>query len=454
MAELKQIIPEGYKQTELGVIPEDWSISTLGDVLTDFRNGYAFSAKGYCSSGTPILTMAQIGLSGSFQFDEEKVNRWDDHHFNKLKDFWVLDGDLLIAMTDVTPDKNLIGQMTVAKLQSVALLNQRVGLLRVNSQKGIPSFFSYLSCLPVWKSYCKGVASLGVQANIGTNDIRKALVPLPTVKEQTAIANVLSDVDALISELEKFIAKKQAIKTATMQQLLTGKTRLPEFALREDGTPKGYKASELGEIPEDWEVVEFGAFIQNVIDNRGKTPPLASDGFPMVEVNAIYKQGKSPNLEKVVKYVSKSTYECWFRDGHPEIGNILLVTVGSAGEASFVDKEGFCIAQNLIGLKINRMYSSEFVYYITRSVPFKKQVDAVLMGAVQPSLKVPHLSKFLFPLSKNKQEQTTIAAILSDMDEEIQTLQQRLNKTRQIKQGMMQELLTGKTRLVKPEVIA
>ena len=78
------------------------------------------------------------------------------------------------------------------------------------------------------------------------------------VQEQTAIANVLSDSDALIGALEQLIAKKQAIKSATMQQLLTGRIRLPAFALRPDGTQKGYKPSELGEIPEDWEVVSLG----------------------------------------------------------------------------------------------------------------------------------------------------------------------------------------------------
>src|SRR5690606_17625591 len=83
-------------------------------------------------------------------------------------------------------------------------------------------------------------------------------IPVPEKSEQTAIANALSDVDALISELEKLIAKKQAIKTATMQQLLTGRTRLPQFALRDDGSPKGTKPSELGEIPEDWEVLKLG----------------------------------------------------------------------------------------------------------------------------------------------------------------------------------------------------
>ncbi|HAY4754588.1 TPA: restriction endonuclease subunit S, partial [Escherichia coli] len=128
---------------------------------------------------------------------------------------------------DVTPDKNLIGQMTIAKLGGIALLNQRVGLLRLKNEIAYTGYFSFLSCLPVWKTYCKGVASLGVQANIGTSDIRKAKVPLPSIKEQTAIASILSNMDAEIQALEQRLGKTRQIKQGMMQELLTGKTRLP-----------------------------------------------------------------------------------------------------------------------------------------------------------------------------------------------------------------------------------
>ena len=219
--------PKGTKPSELGEIPEDWEVVEFGCTLKEFRNGYAFSANGYSSTGTPIITMAQIGLSGSFQFDISKVNKWDSEQQDSLKEFWVRDGDLLIAMTDVTPDKNLIGQMTIAKLGGIALLNQRVGLLRLKNEIAYTGYFSFLSCLPVWKTYCKGVASLGVQANIGTSDIRKAKVPLPSIKEQTAIASILSNMDAEIQALEQRLGKTRQIKQGMMQELLTGKTRLP-----------------------------------------------------------------------------------------------------------------------------------------------------------------------------------------------------------------------------------
>ena len=94
-------IPAGYKQTEVGVIPEDWEVVEFGQILIEFRNGYAFSASGYVKVGTPIITMAQIGLSGAFQFELSKLSRWDSSQLDQLKDFWVRNGDLLIAMTDL-----------------------------------------------------------------------------------------------------------------------------------------------------------------------------------------------------------------------------------------------------------------------------------------------------------------------------------------------------------------
>lgn len=217
---------KGFKQTELGRIPEDWEVVEFGKLLKEFRNGYSFSAKGYIKNGTPIITMSQIGLNGSFQYNLNEVKKWDASQFEYLKDFWVKDGDLLIAMTDVTPDKNLIGQMTIAELTHTALLNQRVGLLRLNKDLAHSNYLRYLSSLPLWRTYCKGVASLGVQANIGTKEIKKAFIALPSTEEQTVIATILSDMDAEIQALQQRLDKTKDIKQGMMQQLLTGKVRL------------------------------------------------------------------------------------------------------------------------------------------------------------------------------------------------------------------------------------
>ncbi|MXS84305.1 restriction endonuclease subunit S, partial [Nitrosomonas oligotropha] len=139
-----ELKPE-FKQTEVGVIPEDWNVVAIGDVLNSFQNGYAFSTKGYVASGIPIITMAQIGLDGSFRFDENQVNKWSKTEYEKLKPFHVQDGDVIISMTDVTPEKNLIGRMSIVTLRSKALLNQRVGLLRLDYKIIDPIYLVALS---------------------------------------------------------------------------------------------------------------------------------------------------------------------------------------------------------------------------------------------------------------------------------------------------------------------
>ena len=153
-------------------------------------------------------------------------------------------------------------------------------------------------------------------------------------------------------------------------------------------------------------------------------------------------------FQLVSKYVNKQTYENWFRDGHPQEGDILVVTVGSAGTTSFIKEVKGCIAQNIIALRTSHICSSEFLYYLTQTKKFKDYVRAVLMGGVQPSLKVPHIFSFKFSFPKTKEEQTHISSILSDMDKEIETLEKQLAKYKQVKQGLMQNLLTGKIRLV------
>lgn len=210
--------------------------------------------------------------------------------------------------------------------------------------------------------------------------------------------------------------------------------------------PEGYKQTEVGVIPEDWGVERLGNAIFHIIDNRGKTPPLAKSGHPLIEVNAIYNQGKTPTLKKVTKYVDDITYSNWFRTGHPHTGDLLIVTVGSPGTPSYMKGSIGCIAQNIIGLRLKNEHNSEFVYYALCTKTFKKQVQAVLMGAVQPSLKVPHLQRLSIPLPPIE-EQQAIATALSDVDNLITSLEQLIEKKKAIKQGTMQELLTGRRRL-------
>lgn len=204
----------------------DWEEKRLGDVIVKFQNGFAFNAKGYIKNGMPIITMAQIGLDGTFKFDTNKVNYWNLEESKNLKDFYLNNGDVIIAMTDVTPEKNLIGRMTIVNTSSTCLLNQRVGHLILDEKQINPLFLTTISNMKKWRAYSIGIASLGVQANIGTKDILNGLIKLPSIKEQNAIAEILSDMDNEIETLKSKLSKTKAIKDGIMSELLTGKIRL------------------------------------------------------------------------------------------------------------------------------------------------------------------------------------------------------------------------------------
>ena len=215
LIEKKKAIKQGAMQ-ELLKPKEGWVTKKLGDVILSFQNGNAFSAVGYVKNGTPIVTMAQIGLDGAFNFNESKVNRWVLSDFNFLKSYHLKNGDLIMAMTDVTPEKNLIGRMALVKTKETLLLNQRVGLLRIDSSKTNAYFLKTISNMKEWRSYCIGIASLGVQANIGTKDILNGEIMMPDVIVQDEIAEILTTMDNELSQIQHKLTKLKQQKQGMM----------------------------------------------------------------------------------------------------------------------------------------------------------------------------------------------------------------------------------------------
>ena len=438
MAEQKQVIPEGYKQTEVGLIPMDWELSTIGNV-TFWMSGGTPSRKNseFWTGSIPWIsgsTLKTLELSTSDQFlTEQGVESG-----SKMAP---LNATLLLVRGSA-----LHTEIRAGLVVSPVCFNQDVKAL-VPNQSVYPKYLT-IYLLAMESELLKLVSSAGNSAGVLDTQLVQGFKFLkPPLPEQTAIANALSDVDALIFELEKLIAKKQAIKTATMQQLLTGKTRLPQFALREDGTPKGYKASELGEIPEDWEVRKIGQFTD-----------CTAGGTPSTSISS-YWDGNNPwmssgelHLKRVFDVAERIT-----DDGLANSSTKYIpaesVLIGLAGQGKTrgtvaIAKISLCTNQSIAAIFPSDSYCTEYLYYnLDKRYEELRGLSTGDGGRGGLNLSIIRNLSLGFPDIK---EQKVIAKTLTDMDEEIQTLQQRLHKTRQIKQGMMQELLTGKTRLVKP----
>ncbi|MFT6914778.1 MAG: type I restriction enzyme S subunit [Motiliproteus sp.] len=265
------------------------------------------------------------------------------------------------------------------------------------------------------------------QTGVELPALKEYPLPLPSKEEQTAIANALSDVDALITSLDKLITKKFAIKTAAMQQLLTGKKRLPPF----DQAHTGYKQTELGEIPVDWEIVELETAV-NFFDGMRK-PVKSGD---RAKIRGIYRYyGASGVVDYVNDYLFDGAYILLGEDGE----NILSRNLPLAFKV-----EGKFWINNHAHIMQPKIYFD--IDYLTA---FLESLDYSLLNSGTAQPKLNKQSCLTINVAKpERAEQKAIGNVLTDMDAEIDALAQRLTKTQNLKQGMMQELLTGRTRLV------
>lgn len=161
--------------------------------------------------------------------------------------------------------------------------------------------------------------------------------------------------------------------------------------------------------------------LEHTVDNRGKTPPTTEKGHILMEINCITGNQKYPDYSMVKKYVSSETYTSWFRSGHPKKGDVLIPTVGTLNAIGFADRDGCCIAQNMIAFRANsKVCYGEYLYYLLCDPTVRKRLLQLDIGAVQPSIKVPHIKNLEVNIPCVK-EQKKIVKILEDIDNKIAT---------------------------------
>lgn len=302
--------------------------------------------------------------------------------------------------------------------------------------------------------------------NLGPiSDVRIALPK--TIEEQQRIANALSDVDSLINNLEKLIAKKKNIKQGAMQQLLTGKKRLPGFgsdertgsrptderrkachsersAKREVEESDGYKMTELGLIPSDWEVKpikELGLFL------GGGTPSTKNESFWKGNIPWISSADlNDDDIEHIsmTRFITQEAVNFSATQICPQ-GTILIIARVGVGKLA-LSQQKVCTSQDFCNLIPSKENDSKFLAYAL--LPVMKRMSNESQGTSIKGVAVDEIKKVQIIVPSSKDEQTAIANVLSDMDTEISALETKLAKYRTLKTGMMQQLLTGKIRLV------
>ena len=386
----------GYKQTEVGVIPEDWDARDIGNDI-DLLTGFPFPSSGYSDSGVRLLRGSNV-KRGKTDWADDITQCWPAIAQDIVR-YELRVNDLVIAM-----DGSLVGRSS-AQLSAEdlpALLLQRVARIRSTKKLDV----SYLAAFVAgdwFINHADSVKTVTAIPHISPADIRSFTIPIPpTIKEQRAIAAALNDVDALLGGLDRLIAKKRDLKQATMQQLLTGQTRLPGFS---------------GE----WEVKRLGDVLkvrhgrsQHEVAVAGGIYPILATGGEIGRSNAFLYDKPS----------------------------VLIGRKGTIDKPQYQDSP-FWTVDTLFYTELFDSVHPKFIYFKFLLIDWRSYNEA----SGVPSLNASTIESIEIVVP-DLDEQTAIATILFDMDVELAALEARRDKTRALKQGMMQELLTGRIRLL------
>lgn len=417
MVEMKS----GYKMTEVGVIPEDWEVKNVSEsCLIKARIGWQGLKKSeYMSSGDYLL------ITGT-DFDNGQVNWRTCAYVSKAR--YEQDSNIKIRPQDILISKDgTIGKVAyLGMIPKAGTLNSGIFVIRANDRKIDQVFLSKIFMSFYFEDFLNRLVAGSTINHLYQKDFVKFCFPLPNSEEQAAIATALSDVDSLISALTKKIEKKKAIKQGLMQQLLTGKKRLPGFG-------------------EKWVEIELG---QHSIMNSGGTPSTANPEYyggkiPFLSINDITNAGK------FIYETEKTITEEGLKNSSARLfkkGTIMYAMYASVGKCA-ITKIRISCSQAILGINVDSTLDADFLYYYLVSI----QDDVLNYGqtGTQTNLSKQIISSFILNVPSSKAEQTAIANILSDCDSEIAALEEKRDKYKEIKQGMMQQLLTGKIRLIK-----
>jgi len=422
---IKAEIPKGYKQTEAGLIPEDWEVKRLGELFEITSSKRVFQSE-WRTEGIPFYRARELAVLGETGHINNDLFISEEMYKSYRNTYGVPEkGDMLVT-----------GVGTLGKTYVVSgdhefyFKDGNIIWFKISGKVDA----DFLKQLYLTKLITKQIEDGSAGTTVGTYTItgaKKTLIPFPDLNEQHAIAEALSDVDGLITSLDELISKKRQIKQGTMQQLLTGKKRLPGFS----GDWEEKKLGEIGEfkngINKAKEDFGFGQPFVNLLDVFGVPQLFLNSKLGLIN-SSISERNMYNLLKGDVLFVRSSV--------KPEGVGLTSLVATNLKDTVY---SGF-----LIRFRDHGKLDFGYKIHCFNEEMFRKNVVNNSTVSANTNINQNSLKELLIKIPPTQEEQRAIAQVLSDMDNEITSLEQKGDKYKSIKQGMMQELLTGKTRLV------
>ncbi|MFA7525241.1 MAG: restriction endonuclease subunit S [Acidithiobacillus sp.] len=423
-------VKPGYKLTEVGVIPEDWERMPLEKLSAFITKGSTPTTHGFRWEPSGILFLRSECVSDD-GLDLTQSMFISAHAHQMLRRSEVCGGDILMTIT------GNVGRVVYFLDIETANINQHIARIRISSSSVDSGYIYHYLSQPAIRVYFGSITTGQAYPQISLRQVRNVQIPLPPLPEQHAIATALSDVDALISSLDALISKKKQIKQGAMQELLSGKRRLPGFS---------------GE----WEVVTLFKLAEGKKEyfNDGdwiESEHITTDGIRFIQTGNI---GVGYFIEKHDrKYISEKSFTS-LSCKEINLGDLLICRLADpAGRACVLPDIGESKVVTSVDVTIFRAPPSSanrvYLALLFSTSDWFKSISDRSGGTTHKRIARGALGKISITLPPLP-EQQAIATILSDMDAEITALESRRKKTRALKQGMMQELLTGRIRLIHP----
>nr|WP_241736762.1 restriction endonuclease subunit S [Anoxybacillus flavithermus] len=425
------------KITNANSFPKDWPIKKLADIGSTYGGLTNKSKEDFAEGNSKFITYKNIYNNTFINTNElESVRIYKDEKQNKVKY-----GDVFFTGSSETPDEVGISSVLLEEVDDVYLNSFCFGFRFNDLKKTIPEFYGYYFRGPVFRNEVYPLAQGSTRFNLSKSEMIKLKVPVPPVKEQRKIAAILSSVDEAIEKTEAIIEQTEKVKKGLMQQLLTkgiGHTK--------------FKKTEIGEIPEGWEVKSIDELVfVNPESLSNKTNEEYE--FEYIDIGSVERTGK---IGETVRYQFKNSPSRARRI--VRTGDTIISTVRPYLRAfAFIDNKhdqkvcstGFAV------LRPKEKIDPVFLFQSILNDKFVEFLKSRMTGSNYPAVTATDIKEYKLGVPRDINEQTKIAKILAKYDEKLEIEEKSLEQLQTIKKALMQVLLTGKVRVkVDDEVMS
>ncbi|HUM54354.1 MAG TPA: restriction endonuclease subunit S [Bacteroidales bacterium] len=427
------ILPEGFKMTELGALPEEWKVVKLGEVADISSGGNAPQGDKYFNGDKPFVRVSHIDNQNY------SVNKYDLINDNAINDYRL---KLFPKDTIIFPKSGATVYLEKrAMLPIDAYVVSHLCTVISNKEEAIQHFLFYvLISLKLAKEKADGYPTLNI------SEVKRIPIPLPPLPEQQKIAAALSAVQEAKEKTEAVIAATKALKKSMMKHLFTYGPVPPEET---ENVP--LKETEIGKVPEDWEVVKLGEVVrEKITDGTHKTPQYIENGIPFITITNLVN-GKI-DFSKC-RFISEEEHNFLINRCKPEKDDVLLSKVGTLGlTAKICEKDNFSIFVQLALIKPKKeIINSDFLTYMLNSISIQNQIEIKSSQSTMKYIGVEKISQLQIPLPPLPVQQK-IASILSAIDAKIEAEENKKKSLEKLFKTLLHNLMTAKIRVNHLEI--